>query len=93
MIGGMGSINKDTLTSGIPILSKIPILKIFFSRTKKTNEKKNLIILLKPTILIKEEQEVRFWGRSNNKPTATDLHDEAGGNPPETAPDVTTREK
>lgn len=73
MIGGMGAINKDTLTSGIPVLSKIPILKILFSRTKKNSEKKNLIILLKPTILIKEEQEGRFMGRSNNTSTATGL--------------------
>ncbi|MBI5308108.1 MAG: hypothetical protein HZB37_07230, partial [Planctomycetes bacterium] len=77
MIGGMGAINKDTLTSGIPILSKIPILKILFSRTRKTSEKKNLIILLKPTILIKEEQEGRFMGRSNNKSAVTDLSNDA----------------
>lgn len=56
MIGGLGSINKNTITTGIPILSKIPILKMLFSRNQKTSEKSNLIILLKPTIIIKEEQ-------------------------------------
>lgn len=55
MIGGLGSIDKNTITTGIPILSKIPILKMLFSRNQKTSEKSNLIILLKPTIIIKEE--------------------------------------
>ncbi len=55
MIGGLGSINKNTQTTGIPILSKIPVLKRLFSRDQKTSEKSNLIILLKPTIIIKEE--------------------------------------
>ncbi|HJW86568.1 MAG TPA: hypothetical protein VJ440_08040 [Candidatus Brocadiaceae bacterium] len=78
MIGGMGAINKDVLTSGIPILSKIPVLKTLFSRNRKTSEKKNLIILLRPTILIKEEQEGRFLGQSNNKSAATDLPNDVG---------------
>ena len=78
MIGGMGAINKDVLTSGIPILSKIPILKTLFSRNRKTSEKKNLIILLRPTILIKEEQEGRFLGQSNNTSAAKDLPNDAG---------------
>lgn len=55
MIGGLGSIDKNTITTGIPILSKIPILKMLFSRNQKTSEKSNLIILLKPTIILKEE--------------------------------------
>jgi len=93
LIGGLGSINKDNLTTGIPILSKIPILKTLFSRNQRNNEKKTMLILLKPTIIIREEQEERFLGQSNNKATATDLHGETGGNPPEAAPDVTTREK
>ncbi|MBF8277669.1 MAG: xpsD [Candidatus Brocadiaceae bacterium] len=78
MIGGMGAINKDVLTSGIPILSKIPILKTLFSRNRKTSEKKNLIILLRPTILIKEEQEGRFLGQSNNTSAVKDLPNDIG---------------
>lgn len=64
MIGGLGQITKDTLTTGIPILSKIPILKRLFSRDQKSNKKSNLIILLKPTIIIKEEQEANFLSMS-----------------------------
>ena len=65
MIGGLGSITKTNLTTGIPILSKIPILKRLFSTDQKSNKKSNLVILLKPTIIIKEEHEANFFGLSN----------------------------
>ncbi len=61
MIGGLGSINKTKTVTGIPILSKIPIIKRLFSHDQKDNVKTNLIILLKPTILIREEQEANFF--------------------------------
>ncbi|TVL98628.1 MAG: hypothetical protein CV080_09220, partial [Candidatus Kuenenia stuttgartiensis] len=52
--------------SGVPVLSKIPIIKRLFTRDQKTRNKSNLIILLKPTIIIKEEQE-RFLHLTNEK--------------------------
>ena len=67
MIGGLGSINKSNLTTGIPILSKIPVLKRLFSLDQKNNKKSNLVILLKPTIIIREEQEANFLSLSNKK--------------------------
>ncbi|HHT9114520.1 MAG TPA: hypothetical protein ACFYD0_14515 [Candidatus Wunengus sp. YC65] len=72
MIGGLGSINKSNLTSGIPILSKIPVLKRLFSLDQKKNKKSNLVILLKPTIIIKEEQEANFFSLSNRNFNAAD---------------------
>lgn len=72
IIGGLGSINKETLTTGIPILSKIPVLKRLFSLDQKNNKKTNLIILLKPTIIIREEQEANFLSLSNNNLNVTD---------------------
>lgn len=72
MIGGLGSIDKETLTTGIPILSKIPVLKRLFSRDQKKNKKTNLVILLKPTIIIKEEQEANFLSLSNKNFNVTD---------------------
>ena len=35
MIGGLGSINRNNTTTGIPILSKIPVLKLLFTRNQK----------------------------------------------------------
>ncbi|MDO8131497.1 MAG: hypothetical protein Q6355_06300, partial [Candidatus Brocadiales bacterium] len=60
MIGGLGSITKENLATGIPLLSKIPFIKRLFSREQKNNLKSNLIILLKPTVLIREEQEANI---------------------------------
>ncbi|MBV6519425.1 MAG: hypothetical protein DCC43_10210 [Candidatus Brocadia sp.] len=67
MIGGLGEITKNHLTSGIPIVSNIPVLRRLFTRDQKTHDKTNLIILLKPTILIKEEHERNLFGRLTNK--------------------------
>ena len=36
MIGGLGSIDRNNTTTGIPILSKIPVLKLLFTRNQKT---------------------------------------------------------
>jgi len=72
MIGGLGSLNKEDNVTGIPILSKIPFLKRLFSRSQKTRNKSNLIILLKPTIIIKEEQE-KLLELSNRKPVNANL--------------------
>ena len=67
IIGGLGSITKENLATGIPLLSKIPFIKRLFSREQKNNMKSNLIILLKPTVLIREEQEANINNLSSQK--------------------------
>jgi len=67
IIGGLGSITKENLATGIPLLSKIPFIKRLFSREQKNNMKSNLIILLKPTVLIREEQEANVNNLSSQK--------------------------
>ncbi len=60
MIGGLGKSSEKKTSSGTPILSKIPIIKRLFSSNKIDIDiatSGNLIILIKPTILIREEQE------------------------------------
>lgn len=56
MIGGLGTTEKVKRTGGIPILSKIPLIKRLFTRDSETIERTNLIILLKPIIIIREEE-------------------------------------
>jgi type II secretory pathway component GspD/PulD (secretin) len=66
MIGGLGSRSDEKKSKGVPILSKIPIIKRFFSSKtidRDIDKDNNLIILVKPTILIREEQEVRFFAK------------------------------
>ena len=43
--------------AGVPVLSKIPILNRLFSNRIKAKDEQTLLILIKPTILIQNEQE------------------------------------
>jgi type II secretory pathway component GspD/PulD (secretin) len=64
VIGGLGKSSETKTSSGTPILSKIPIIKRLFSSNKIDRDidlRGNLIILIKPTILVREEQEVRAF--------------------------------
>jgi type II secretory pathway component GspD/PulD (secretin) len=59
LIGGQRLINEVEAESGVPVLSKIPILSRFFSNRVQVKEEQTLIVLIKPTILIQNEQEER----------------------------------
>jgi type II secretory pathway component GspD/PulD (secretin) len=64
MIGGLGKSTEAKTSKGVPILSKIPIIKRLFSSNTVDRDiaiTDNLIILIKPTILIREEQEARAF--------------------------------
>ncbi len=68
MIGGLGTSSESKKSSGTPILSKIPIIKRLFASS--TTERDiatggNLIILIKPTLLVRKEEEARAF--SNGK--------------------------
>lgn len=45
---------KDEVTS-VPFLGKIPLLGIFFSKTKQENKKTELIIMLTPKVVVENE--------------------------------------
>ncbi|MFI4897160.1 MAG: hypothetical protein ACIARR_04980 [Phycisphaerales bacterium JB059] len=59
LLGGQRIINELEVESGVPVLSKIPILSRFFSNRVDVKEEQTLLILLKPTILIQNEEEER----------------------------------
>lgn len=51
MLGGLDDESQDESSSGVPLLSRIPVIKWFFSsRTKKKNKSK-LTIFIKPTVI------------------------------------------
>lgn len=63
LLGGQRIVEELEVETGVPILSKIPILSRFFSNRIDTKTEKTLLILLKPTILIQnEEEELNFPG-------------------------------
>lgn len=57
MLGGQRLVSELEIETGVPVLSKIPILSRFFSNRVDSKEEQTLLILIKPTILIQNEQE------------------------------------
>ncbi len=51
MLGGLDEITKDESSSGVPILSRIPIIKWLFSSRTKKKSKSKLTIFIKPTVI------------------------------------------
>jgi len=51
VIGGLIDDNTSRDTSGVPILSDIPILKYLFSDTTKSKERDELIIMIQPSVV------------------------------------------
>jgi type II secretory pathway component GspD/PulD (secretin) len=56
MIGGLIREDVSDAKSGIPLLSKIPILGYLFGNTTLTNHRKELIILLTPRVVTNEAE-------------------------------------
>jgi hypothetical protein len=59
MMGGQRIKNEYEVETGVPVLSKIPIINRLFSNRIKAKDEQTLLILIKPTILIQNEQEER----------------------------------
>ncbi len=51
MLGGLDNENKNETSSGVPVLSRIPIIKWLFSNRSKTKSKSKLTIFIKPTVI------------------------------------------
>lgn len=51
MLGGLDEKSKNETGSGLPLLSRIPIIKWIFSSRVKTKSKSKLTIFIKPTVI------------------------------------------
>ena len=61
LIGGQRLITEVEVETGVPILSKIPIINRFFTNRLESKEEQTLLILLKPTVIIQSEQEEKAY--------------------------------
>jgi type II secretory pathway component GspD/PulD (secretin) len=52
VLGGLITDNKTLTKSGIPVLSRIPLLGALFRTTSKTGDRKELIILMRPEVAL-----------------------------------------
>lgn len=57
LLGGQRLVSEVEVETGVPVLSKIPILNRFFSNRIQSKEESTLLILVKPTVLITGERE------------------------------------
>jgi type II secretory pathway component GspD/PulD (secretin) len=57
MLGGLTLTAEKETEAGVPILSKIPIINRLFSNRSEVKDKEILIVLVKPTIMLREETE------------------------------------
>ncbi len=57
LIGGQKMVSEIEVEAGVPILSKIPLLKRLYSSRTMIKDEQMLLILIKPKILILPEQE------------------------------------
>ncbi|TRW27537.1 type II and III secretion system protein [Flavobacterium zepuense] len=51
LLGGLDELRKENSGSGVPLISRIPILKWFFSSRRKSKSNSKLHIFIKPTII------------------------------------------
>jgi len=51
VLGGIESIRKDDSGSGVPFLARIPVIKWLFSKRRREATKRNLNILIRPTVI------------------------------------------
>lgn len=51
LLGGLDELKKENSGSGVPLISRIPIIKWFFSSRKKAKNDSKLHIFIKPTII------------------------------------------
>lgn len=51
LLGGLDELQKENSGTGVPLISRIPILKWFFSSKKKSKSTSKLHIFIKPTVV------------------------------------------
>lgn len=59
LLGGQRIGTEVEIETGVPVLSKIPVLNRFFTNRITETEEETLIVLMKPTIVIQGEEEER----------------------------------
>jgi len=69
VIGGLYESNVSRTEAGVPILSKIPLIGALFRSVDKTNRKKDLLIMVTPTILGANSASTGGAGGSSMVPT------------------------
>ncbi|HPU31988.1 MAG TPA: hypothetical protein PK184_04770 [Phycisphaerae bacterium] len=57
LVGGLKQAGEVEVEAGVPVISKLPGLKRFFTNRQRKKDERILLMLIKPKIIIQEEQE------------------------------------
>ncbi|MCX5676147.1 MAG: hypothetical protein NTX87_14160 [Planctomycetota bacterium] len=60
LLGGTRRFSESDVETGVPVLSKVPILKRLFNNRASLRSASNLLILIKPKVIIQAEEEHRL---------------------------------
>jgi type II secretory pathway component GspD/PulD (secretin) len=71
MLGGMIAANKNKTKSGVPILKDIPFLGALFRTTTDNDSRRELIVLIRPTVLQTPEAAATFAKEQRTRMPAT----------------------
>jgi len=66
MLGGQRVTEEVELETGVPVLSKIPIINRFFTNRVQSRKDRSLLILMKPTVLVQSEEEEKAFPGLND---------------------------
>jgi general secretion pathway protein D len=67
VLGGLITENKRTQKAGIPILDRIPVIGALFRSTKKTNDRTELIVLMRPEVALTKLDLYRLRQKTEDK--------------------------
>jgi type II secretory pathway component GspD/PulD (secretin) len=68
MLGGQRLVGEIEVESGVPVLSKIPLVNRLFTNRTKAKDERTLLILIKPTIIIQQEEENQLFPGLESNP-------------------------
>lgn len=68
LLGGQTLVAETEKEAGVPILSKIPIIKRLFTNRSTAKDEEVLLILVKPTIIIPREYEEKLFPTIGSRP-------------------------
>ena len=70
LIGGQRLVGEAEVEAGVPVLSKIPLVNRLFTNTSSVKDQRTLLILVKPTIILQNEQEELLFPGLEEDPAA-----------------------
>ncbi|MEM6331750.1 MAG: hypothetical protein AAF823_00205 [Planctomycetota bacterium] len=61
LIGGQRMVSEVDIEAGVPVLSKLPVINRFFTNSSTQKDESTLLILIRPEIIIQNEQEEELF--------------------------------